>query len=109
MAKYIVLHTLKKSPEEVSKALNEGAPEMARAMAAGETACKCLKTWSPLAHGRTDYMFCLWEADKPEDVEARLDGSTGLLQGKPNSSAASLIIFMMSYSLAMPPRRSSER
>ena len=73
MAKYIVLHTLKKSPEEVSKALNEGAPEMARAMAAGETACKCLKTWSPLAHGRTDYMFCLWEADKPEDVEATLN------------------------------------
>ncbi len=79
MAKYIVLHTLKKSAEEVSKALNEGAPEIARAMAAGETPCKCLKTWSPLPHGRTDYVFCLWEADKPEDVEATIK-AFGLLE-----------------------------
>lgn len=73
MAKYIALHTLKKSPEDIFKVLSEGAPEFARAMAAGETPCKCLKTWSPLAHGRTDYMFCLWEADKPEDVEATIN------------------------------------
>jgi len=79
MAKYIALHTLKKSPEEVSKVLGEGAPEFARAMAAGETPSKCLKTWSPLAHGRTDYMFCLWEADKPEDVEATIN-QFGLLE-----------------------------
>ncbi len=79
MAKYIALHTLKKSVEEVSKALNEGAPEMARAMAAGKTPCKCLKTWNPLPHGRTDYMFCLWEADKPEDVEATIK-TFGLLE-----------------------------
>ena len=23
-------------------------------------------------HGRTDYMFCLWEANKPEDIETSL-------------------------------------
>ena len=79
MTKYMVLHTLKKSAEEVSKVLNEGAPEMARAMAAGETPCKCLKTWSPLSHGRSDYMFCLWEADKAEDVEATIK-AFGLLE-----------------------------
>ncbi len=72
MAKYIALHTLIKSAEEVSKALNEASPKLARAMAAGETPCKCIKTWNPSAYGRTDYAFCLWEADKPEDIEATL-------------------------------------
>ena len=69
MAKYIALHTLKKSAEEVSEALNDGAPEFARAMATGEIPCKCLKTQNPLPYGRTDYFFCLWEAEKPEDIE----------------------------------------
>ena len=72
MAKYIALHTLKKSAEEVMKFFNEASPEVARAMAAGETPAKCIKTWNPIPHGRTDYMFCLWEADKPEDIEATL-------------------------------------
>ena len=73
MGKYIVLHTLKKSVEEFSKFFSEGSPELARAMAAGETPAKCLKTWNPIPHGRTDYVFCLWEADKPEDVKASLE------------------------------------
>ena len=72
MAKYIVLHTLKKSVEEVSKFMGETVPEFARAMAAGETPAKCIKTWDSTPHGRTDYVFCLWEADKPEDIEASL-------------------------------------
>ena len=72
MAKYIALHTLKKSAEEVMKFFTEASPEVARAMAAGETPAKCIKTWNPIPHGRTDYMFCLWEADKPEDIEATL-------------------------------------
>ena len=72
MAKYIALHTLKKSAEEVMKMFTEASPEVARAMAAGETPAKCIKTWNPIPHGRTDYMFCLWEADKPEDIEATL-------------------------------------
>jgi len=79
MAKYIVLHTLKKSAEEVTNVLSAGALEFARAMAAGKTPCKCLKTWSPVAHGRTDYIFCLWEADKPEDIEATIK-KFGLLE-----------------------------
>ena len=69
MAKYIALHTLKKSAEEVMKAFAEASPESARAMAAGETPAKCIKTWNPIPHGRTDFIFCLWEADKPEDIE----------------------------------------
>ena len=72
MAKYIALHTLKKSPEEVMKFFSEMAPKIARAMASGETPAKCIKTWNPLPHGRTDYMFCLWEADKPKDIETTL-------------------------------------
>ena len=72
MAKYIALHTLKKSAEEVSKAIADVAPEFARTMAAGKTPARCIKTWNPLPHGRTDYVFCLWEAEKPEDIEGTL-------------------------------------
>ena len=69
MATYIALHSLKKSPEEVMNFMAEAGPEAAKAMAAGETPAKCIKTWNPLPHGRTEYMFCLWEAEKPEDIE----------------------------------------
>jgi hypothetical protein len=72
MAKYIALHTLKQSAEETMSVFAEAAPEMARAMAAGETPARCIKTWNPIPHGRTDYIFCLWEAEKPEDIEASL-------------------------------------
>jgi hypothetical protein len=72
MAKYIAVHTLKKSAEEVTKAFTEASPELARAMAAGKTPAKCIKTWNPIPHGRSDYVFCLWEADKPEDIKATL-------------------------------------
>ena len=72
MAKYIAVHTLKKSAKKTMQVFAEAAPEMARAMAAGETPAKCIKTWNPIPHGRTDYIFCLWEAEKPEDIEASL-------------------------------------
>ena len=54
------------------KVFAEATPEIARAMAAGETPAKCIKTWNPIPHGRTDYMFCLWEANEPEDIVATL-------------------------------------
>lgn len=79
MKKFMAVHKPIKSSEEVTKVLNEGAPEFARAMAAGETKGRCLKTWSSFAHEGTDYMFCLWEADKAEDVEATLN-QYGLLE-----------------------------
>ena len=72
MAKYIAVHTLKKSAEETMQVFAEAAPKMAQAMASGETPAKCIKTWNPIPHGRTDYIFCLWEAEKPEDIEASL-------------------------------------
>ena len=72
MAKYIVVHTYKKSPEEVWKVFSDMGPEMARSMAAGETPARCLKTWNPFPYGRTDRLVCLWEGDKPEQVEASL-------------------------------------
>jgi len=43
-------------------------------MAAGETPAKCIYTWNPLPHGRKDYMFCLWEAKNPKDIETTLGG-----------------------------------
>jgi two-component system response regulator AtoC len=48
MAKYIALHTLKKSPDEVMKVIAEASPEFARTMAAGKAPAKCLKTWNPI-------------------------------------------------------------
>ena len=78
MTRYFVLHRLKKSAEEVSNALSQALPDIARAMAAGETSCVCRKTWSPLAHGREDYLFWLWDAASPQDIEDTID-SFGLL------------------------------
>ena len=72
MAKYIAVHTLKKSPDDVNKAFAELSSKFAKANAAGENPAKCIKTWNPLPHGRTNYVFCLWEADKPEDIVASL-------------------------------------
>ncbi|MFZ0928141.1 MAG: hypothetical protein WAN11_06055 [Syntrophobacteraceae bacterium] len=72
MAQYIALHTLKKSADEVMKVIAEASPEFAKTMAAGKAPAKCLKTWNPIPHGRTDYVFCLWEADKPEDINTSM-------------------------------------
>jgi hypothetical protein len=72
MALYIALHTLKKSPDDINNAWPELAPKFAKAQAAGENPAKCIKTWNPLPYGRKDYMFCLWEADKPEDIKTSL-------------------------------------
>ena len=79
MGKYMVLHTLKASPEQVLKALSADAVEYAKAMASGQTPARCLFTWSPLLHGRSDYMFCLWEADKPQDIETMLESGGDFL------------------------------
>lgn len=79
MDKYIALHTLKTSAEEFVKAFTEMAPEFAKATASGQTLAKCIKSWNPIPHGRTDYMFCLWEADNPEDIEASLGQANNYL------------------------------
>jgi len=44
-------------------------------MAAGQVPAKCLKTWNPFAYGRGDYVFCLWEAESAEEIEAVLRNS----------------------------------
>ncbi len=72
MAKFMALHTYKKPPEEVWKFMDNMGPEIALAMANGETPAKCISTWNPFAKGRSDYVFCLWEADKLEAVEQTL-------------------------------------
>jgi hypothetical protein len=68
MKKYIALHTYTVNPPEVWKLLGEVASQMAIDMATGVLPAKCIKTWNPLPHGRADYFFCLWDAEKPEDI-----------------------------------------
>ncbi|MGC9966739.1 MAG: hypothetical protein ABSE08_15145 [Syntrophobacteraceae bacterium] len=68
MAKFIAVHTLLKSPDEVMKAFGELSPPFAKVNASGKAPAKCIKTWNPIPHGRTDYVFCLWEAEHPKDV-----------------------------------------
>ena len=72
MAKYIAMHALKKSSDEVMTVIAQASPEFARTMAANKAPAKCLKTWNPIPHGRTDYLICLWEADKAEDINISL-------------------------------------
>jgi hypothetical protein len=68
MKKYIALHTYKTTPEQTWKLLGEVANDLALAMDEGKTPARCLKTWNPFPHGRRDLAFCLWEAEKPEDI-----------------------------------------
>ncbi len=68
MKKYIAVHTYKTTPEQTWTKLGEVANELALAMDAGKTPARCLKTWNPFPQGRRDLAFCLWEADKPEDI-----------------------------------------
>ena len=72
MKKYIAVHTYKTTPEQTWKLIGEVANDIAIAMDDGKTPARCLKTWNPLAHGRKDQFFCLWEAEKPEDIVATL-------------------------------------
>lgn len=79
MNKYFVVHTYKGDPQEIAKQLTEAGPAFAIAMAEGKTPAINLKTWTPLPYGRTEFFFCLWEAEKPEDVIATLN-SIGVLE-----------------------------
>jgi hypothetical protein len=68
MAMYFALHTPVGDPAAGWEFFTKGAPVLAAAMAAGQMPAKALTTWSPFAYGRVDYVLCLWEAEKPEDV-----------------------------------------
>ena len=78
MATYFVFHRLIRTGEEVIDVLNTKASEIAKTTTPNGARCTCLKTWSPLAYGREDYLFCLWEADNMRDVETTIE-SFGLL------------------------------
>lgn len=77
MAKYIVVHAYKKgkAPGDFWKYMEKEVPGLARNMKAGLTPARSLMTWNPLPYGRSDCFFCLWEADKPEDINATLKGT----------------------------------
>jgi len=72
MTKYFVMHTPKKEAAAVQEYLDRVSPGFAQANAEGKNPAKCLKTWNPMPHGRDDCLFCLWEAEKPEDITASL-------------------------------------
>jgi hypothetical protein len=69
MALYFALHTPTGDPAAGWEFFAKEAPALAAEMAAGRLPAQALTTWNPYAYGRSDYVFCLWEADKPEDVE----------------------------------------
>jgi len=68
MAMYFALHTPIGDPAAGWEVFAKAAPALAAAMEAGQTPAKAITTWNPSAYGRGDYVFCLWEAEKPEDV-----------------------------------------
>lgn len=68
MALYFALHTPIGDPAAGWEFFAKNAPTLAAAMAAGKTPAQAITTWNPSAYGRNDYVFCLWEAAKPEDV-----------------------------------------
>ena len=72
MAQYFALHTQKKDPKKFNDFFGKNAARYAKEMASGKTKAKCIKTWNPGGHGRVDYVFCLWEAKKPADIETTL-------------------------------------
>ena len=85
MQKYIAVHTYKTTGEATWKKLGEMAPDLALAMEQGKTPARCLTTWNPFTHGRSDMAFCLWEANNPKDVITTLGAlndfiTTDLLQ-----------------------------
>ena len=72
MAMYFALHTQKQDPKKFADFFGANAAHYATTMAAGKSAAKCIKTWNPMASGRNDYVFCLWEAEQPADIDATL-------------------------------------
>ena len=73
MSHYIVIHALKKTPDEFNAMMaSDDMPEFAKAMAEGQTPAKCLKSWNPLPYGNADPFVCLWEASDPSDISATL-------------------------------------
>jgi hypothetical protein len=79
MTLYIVVHHYKKDPAEFEAYFAARAMVYAKTMAAGQSPARCIKTWDPSRQGRLDYLFCLWEADRAEDVQRTLQ-NFGLLE-----------------------------
>jgi hypothetical protein len=69
MATFFALHTPVGDPAKGWEWFNQGAPQLAAAMAAGQLPAKCLTTFNPYAYGRGDYVFCIWEAENKEDID----------------------------------------
>ena len=73
MPQYMVVHSLKVPADQFSQAMEDDSiTEFAKAMQAGETPAKCVKSWNPLPYGNTDTFICLWEANNEEDILATL-------------------------------------
>jgi len=75
MAMFFALHTPIGDPTAGWEFFAKAAPPLAAAMEAGKMPARAITTYNPAAYGRGDYVFCLWEAEKAEDVVTVLDES----------------------------------
>ena len=58
MAQYMVVHSLKVPADQFSQAMEDDSiTEFAKAMQAGETPAKCVKSWNPLPYGNTCLLY----------------------------------------------------
>ncbi len=74
MNRYITVHKLKTDVQEFAEFFNGVAMDFAKATSSGAQPARCLTTWNGAAHAEAgqERVFCLWEAEKPEDIETSL-------------------------------------
>ena len=73
MARYIVLHTHQRPPEEFAAAFTpEALQQMAGPFVGTPGGPTCLYSWNGLPYGRGEQLVCLWEAPSAEAVQAEL-------------------------------------
>ncbi len=80
MPKFMVMHTLKVPAEQFMATFTpERQVQFAQAVSGAQAPARCIKSWQGAAYGRPEWLVCLWEAEKAEDVTAALS-QLGMLQ-----------------------------
>ncbi len=73
MAKYMVLHTFKRSADEFARLAGPAKMGQWATVLSHGSQARCLRTWNPYQHGRKDYVFCLWEATSPDAIRKAVE------------------------------------
>jgi hypothetical protein len=79
MPRYMVYHTLIKTPEQVNAWWGQASPVFAEANKLGKFPAKCLYTWIPTDLAEHSQAYCLWEADGLEQVRGSIT-ATGIAE-----------------------------